>query len=124
MAYTLNVSADKYNQLYEFSLDSVVYTVHVYWNHRSGWYLSLYDNDDFDNTTYDSDDALIVGGIKIVRNRNLLDRCTDSRLPAGELWCYDSSDTTDDATVGLDNFGSDERFRLVYFTEDDINDLS
>lgn len=123
MASILNVSATKYNQVYEFTLDSTVYTIHVYWNYRSGWYLSLYDNDDFDETTSASDDALILGGRKIVRNQNMFVRCTDSRLPAGQLWCYDSEFTDDDETVDLDNFGSDERFRLLYLTEDDVEDF-
>lgn len=122
MAYLLGISASKYNQLYEFTLDSTVYTFHVYWNYRSGWYLSLYDNDEFDETVANSDSALIVGGRKIVRNQNIFERCTDTRLPKGQLWCYDSQSRNDDETIGLDNFGIDERFRIIYITEDDLLD--
>lgn len=123
MSYTLTVNATDYNQLYEWTLESVVYTFHIYWNSRSGWYLSVYNTDTFDESVSESDNALILGGIRLTRNTNLFKRSTSDDLPVGQLWCIDFDDNDNGDTPDLTNFGTSEKFRLVYFTSDEITEL-
>lgn len=128
MASILNIDGTNYNQYFTQTLDSEEYILHVYYNRRSGWYISFYDSDLFDEEETDNSDALIYGGRKLMPNQDVLGRVVDEdNLPQGALYCVDTDirDTSEQETVTKGTFGSGNRYNLVYFTEEEKseNDL-
>ena len=77
-------------------LESVIYTLTFRWNERASlWVMDITTNNE----------EIIISGIPLVCNVDLLGRFRDTRLPQGMLFCYDNTQT------GLDpddtNFGTD-----------------
>ena len=119
MAKQLNVNGDNYDQFFTQILDNVEYTLHVYYNSRSGWYISFYESALFVEDAVDNTEALIYGGRKLMPNQDVFGRIYDDRLPTGFLYCVDStlSDITEQVQLTVDNFGKGKRYNLVYFAE-------
>lgn len=122
MPNVLNIDGEDYNQFFSQIIDSVEYILHVYYNSRSGWYISFYDADLYDETATDNSEALIYGGRKLMPNQNVLKRVYDERLPSGALSCLDLEYTEikDLPEVKDGTFGEGYRYRLVYFTEEEV----
>lgn len=118
----LNVDGTNYNQYFSQILDSVEYIIHVYYNTRLGWCISFYDSDLFDEDSDDNDDALIYGGRRLMPNQDVLARVSYDNLPQGQLWCVDMDyvSVADLDPLTIDNFGIGQRYKLVYFTEEDV----
>ncbi len=123
MAYFLNISGDNPNLYSKIIIDSVEYIVHTLWNTRSGWYISFYDPLTFDITREDNSDALLLGGRKLMYNGEVFLGKGLNGLPTGELVCADTQpEVSGDQgkIVTRDNFGSDKRFKLIYFTDSEL----
>jgi hypothetical protein len=127
MAIRLNIDGTSYNQYVTQIIDSTEYILHFYYNSRnSGWYMSFYDSDLYDTEGEDNTEALILGGRRLMPYQDVLLRASDDRLPKGQLVCVDTDLEGLDVvpTVSLNNFGKDERFNLIYFSESDVAELS
>jgi hypothetical protein len=125
MAKILNINGTNYNQYFTQILDNQEYVVHIYYNTRSGWYISFYDPDIYESSSVDNTEALIYGGRKLVPNQEILLRVIDDRLPQGSLFCYDTNlrETSKQSSIVLDNFGSNKRYQVIYFTEEEVAEL-
>lgn len=117
MAKELNIDGSNYDQTFSQIIDNILYIFHIYYNKRSGWYLSVYDSDLYNEDSDDNTEALIYGGRKLMPNQSLFKMVSDDRLPTGALFCVDTDlkDITDKGQVVIDNFGIGKRYRLVYF---------
>jgi len=65
----------------------------------------------------DSVNAPILNGIKVINSWELILRYTDTRLPQGALFVVSLQG---DENV-IDRDGMDDRYQLVYVTEDELN---
>ena len=91
-----------------------VFTLHIAWNSRAlCWYLDIFDEE---NTN------CIQAGIRLSPNYGLLiSYKNNTKLPSGELFVFDN--------LGLgygldyDNIGIDNRFELIYITEEELNGI-
>ncbi len=81
MASSLNIDTTDYNKVSTLTLEGVEYKFHLYWNSRSGWYFSLYNSDDYGDSLSESDDAMIIGGRKIIPYQNLFETVNSDDLP-------------------------------------------
>lgn len=129
MSIRINVDTTKLNKKFKLILESVEYQMHCYWNDRQGWYLSVYDTDTYDEDLEDNQDALIVGGLKLLPQRNMFKYVSDERLELeGAVFCADFDPTSTiaggETYVTLDNFGKGKRFRLVYFSKEEIAEIT
>lgn len=126
MSVTLNINGTNYNQYFTQIIDSVEYVLHVHYNARSGWYISFYDSEIYDEEAVDNTAALIYGGRKLMPFQDVLSRISDERLPQGVLLCADTelAATAELLPVGLNNFGTGQRYNLVYYTEQEVAELS
>ncbi len=129
MAVILNLDTTILNQYSTVILEGSEYAIHLYWNDRSGWYLSFYDTDLFDKNKRDNSSALLLGGKKLMPRQNLLNKLPPSltdKLPKGGLFCIDTTPTQIPSpyTVTRDNFGKGKKFQLFYYTETEVGLLS
>ncbi len=137
MATKLKIDPTNYNKFFYETLEGVEYVIHLYWNNsmsrrsfsKSGWYLSLYNSELFDESSLvdEQEIALIYGGIKLMPNSNVLGEAVMNTLPKGLLLCADTKPELgirDDYYVGLDNFGTGKRFELYYYTEREVQELT
>jgi hypothetical protein len=129
MSTRINIDTTQLNKKFKLILESVEYQMHCYWNNRQGWYLAVYDAETYDEDLEDNEAALIVGGLKMMPQRNLFKFVTDERLQLeGSVFCADFDPTAtpagEDVYVTLGNFGKDKRFRLVYFSKEEIAELT
>lgn len=122
MAKYLNIDTD--NQTDQFTkviIESVVYMVRLRFNYRSGWQMSFYDYDLFDENADDNEDALLYGESKLMPSQNFFKYTNGSEsLPTGYLFLYDTNqpDAQEYEYPTRYNLGSGKRFRLVYFTKE------
>ena len=123
MSKQLNIDGDNYDQFFSQIIDNVEYILHVYYNHRSGWYVSFYDATLYKESAVENSEALIYGGRKLMPNQQVLLRISDDRLPKGLLYCVDTevSPTEDQVQLTIDNFGVGRRYNLIYFTEGELS---
>lgn len=92
------------NYEYTLELDQQAYRFVFRWNERDGaWYFDLFD----------SDDAVIAAGCKIVVGYPLLARVRNAAKPRGILQAIDTSGA--DVECGFADLG--ERVKLVYTSE-------
>lgn len=91
-------------------LDGREFELRLAWNQSDErWALALYDELG----------ALLVAGIRLVANRELLRFSHhDPRVPPGALVVVDQ--TTDGSPPGLDELGPDQRCMLVYHSTTDL----
>lgn len=90
------------------------FTFHFSWNTRLNcWFLDIWDEENLE---------CIQAGIRLSPNYGLLQAYSNNiKLPAGELIVFDN--------LGLgygldyDNIGVDNRFELIYMTEEEINGI-
>lgn len=126
MAKFLNIDGSIYDKTFSQILDNVEYIFHIYYNKRSGWHLSVYDSDLYDSTATDNTSALILGGRKLMPSQDVFKVVSDSRLPKGKLYCVDTDlkSLSEQEQLTIGNFGVGNRYRLVYFSEEDLTEFS
>lgn len=121
MTVALNIDGDNPNQIIEFQIESVTYFFHVYWNTRSGWYVSIYDSDN--NPATNEEVTPILAGLKCMPNGLLTWRYTrETGLFSGDLLVLDMIGDGEDQVL-RDNFGEDRQYVLTYFTEQELEDF-
>lgn len=111
MPVFLNTDNSLDNQTQDYQIEGTPYKITAYWNTRSGWYIDIRSEDD----------EAILTGLKVMPDGNLTWRY--SRLTGlfqGDLWVVDTEYDPDDLVITRDNFGQDKRFRLTYFTQDEM----
>ena len=92
-------------------LEEKPYRLSFSWNTR-GEYWSL--------TISDSQGAVLLDGLKIVLNFELVNEYADDRLPAGALLAVDTTGTL--ARIGRNDLGS--RVKLFYVTPEELEELT
>lgn len=126
MSKILNIDTDIYNQVVEYPLDSIVYQIHCYWNSRSkAWYLGVYDDELFNGSTEESEEALIYSR-RVMPNQDLFSDVVMENLPKGVLLCIDTEGLKDDEIepeITLTNLGYRNRFKLIYYPEEEAQEL-
>jgi len=113
MAVILNIdTTSQSNQNQRFIIDNRVLYINTRWNRRSGWFISIYDQDN----------VPLVQGIKIMPNRvDLLARYRYMEILPGWLINADTNPKkVDDEGITFTNFGQGKRWQLVYLSLDDI----
>ncbi len=127
MAKFLNLDTDDTPDQYtKIIFDSVVYMLRIRYNDRSGWQLSLYDYDLFDETATDNTEAKIFGETKVMPNQNVFKYANGyDGLPTGYLILSDTDypDLYNYEYPTRYNLGSGKRFKFVYFTADEYEEL-
>lgn len=89
------------------SLTDVEFRIVQRWDDRIGaWFIDLYD----------TDDAQLARGKRLVANYYLFDDQLDRRFPAGRLMLLDDAQTG--ASCGFEDLG--DRCQLVYFEPDEV----
>jgi len=95
----------------ELTLDGVPYIIKFNWNSRyEFWTISFYDREK----------TVLVTGIKIVINYELLTQLVDKGLPPGQLYAIRENESHDRLTK--DEFFNNDAF-LIYVSEDEIDSL-
>lgn len=85
---------------FDVELDGSEYNLDFLWNERDEhWYFTLSD----------SEGDIIVAGVKIVVDWNLLRKCADARKPPGELIAIDTNEEGDPSRYEFGN-----RVQLIY----------
>lgn len=93
-------------------LEGADYVFKLDWSLREeSFYLSIFN----------LDNVPIKVGIKVVPNWPLLSRHRTAKLPPGELFAFDLSDTEAPASPTLEDFGT--RVQLYYYGSDEEQDL-
>lgn len=78
--YSIELTADTTDQLFDVELSGNPYTLRVLWNERGGYFsLSVLE--------YRGD--MILENVKMVKDYPLLGRFKDTRLPDGDLYFVD-----------------------------------
>lgn len=91
----------------QVTLDGVPFVLRLMWSERArAWYLDLLTGDG----------TVIRSGIKVVADRPLTERITSDLRPAGQLWCYDTTEAR--ADPDLRDLG--DRCLLLYVEEDSL----
>lgn len=105
MSVQFNVDGSNYNQDQRYQIEGEVYIFNTRWNYRSGWILSIYDNER---------NPLRVG-MKMMPNQPLsLDFLT------GLVVCADTDPIEGSEVIEVDTFGFDRRYQLIYFSQDEL----
>lgn len=113
--YTLlEMDGDTYNKRYEFSLSGTKFYFHVIYNSRGGWQVDLLD----------SSKSTLVSNIRITPYRELLYSYNIEDSYKGAIICMDTNYVDGDDAITIDNFGTDRRFQLWYFTESQAENFS
>jgi len=73
----------------------------------------------WDMTIAEQDGTVIIAGIKLLPQVNLLFRHKDARLPPGQLWALDVQEDATATRPLKSELGS--KLRLIYFTEAEID---
>ena len=127
MAKFLNINTDDTPDQYtKIIFDSIVYRLRLRYNDRSGWQLSLYDNGTFDETSSDNSGSLIFGETKVMPNQNIFKyKKLENTLPTGTLILSDTDypDVLNYEYPTRYNLGSGKRFKFVYFSEGEFEEL-
>lgn len=125
MAVSLNINTDndQLNQKQRFNIEGRIYILRTYFNSRKnigdpdrsgGWYIGLYD----------VDDVAILTGLKLLPNRDMFFRSSDTTIFTGSIFCVDTIDDNTDSVLDLDNFGQGKRYQLWYFTREELDDFN
>jgi hypothetical protein len=94
---------------FQTELDGKVYGFDLHWNTRDeAWYLTILD----------SDDEVLLAGLKLVVSFPLISRFRSFDLPPGELEAVDTNTTTAEVDPGLDDLG--QRVLLIYTPPEDL----
>ncbi len=93
----------------EITLDNTPFILERKWNSRGGFWVMKWYNRNRD---------ILVSGLKIVINYDLIGWYPDRGLPPGQLFAIEDKLTTD--RIGRDDF-INGRLSLVYFTEAEVN---
>ncbi len=100
------------NEELETSLAGIVYKFKYSFNTRDQrWRLSIY-----------RENAPVILGIKIVENVSLLSQYILDDFDHGDIFCIRSKD--DGKDVGLDNLGIGEAYELIYFSNEELQQLT
>ena len=92
----------------EITFDDTPYLVEFNFNYFGDfWTISFYDREE----------NLLVAGIVLKLNFNLLEQYPDRGLPEGELWVFDN--TSNLSNPGRNDFEI-ERLHLVYYSLDEL----
>lgn len=115
MAVTLNVDSAELNQIQEYQLEGVTYKIQSRWNDRSGWEISIFDEDS----------VAILTSLTAKPNQNLTWRYSrEGGLFTGDIWVLDNFLGGDESEeIDENNFGQGRRFILMYLTKTEMEDL-
>lgn len=112
MAVTLNVNTDsKINQTLVYPLEGSKWYLNIYYNYRSGWYVSISD----------SDDNLIRSGIKLMPSASVF---KGMGIFEGAILCADTDPVYREDGLTRDNFGDNKRYKLVYYSSEELESLA
>ncbi len=90
-------------------LDDETYRFKCSWNTRGEfWALSIYN----------TEDVLIVAGIKLVVGYDLLRTCRHLDVPQGLLIIIDDADNYE--KIGYGDFSNDRKLALIYVSKDEL----
>lgn len=119
MAIQLSVDGDDYNQVSEYTIESVVYYINFRWNPRAGWIVSIYDEDNDPNNV--SNATPLLAGLRCMPDGLLTWRYSKtSGLFTGDIVIVDT--VYDGAEITEENFGDDRQYIPVYFTEEELEE--
>lgn len=112
----INIQKDVPDLVQSQVLDGTVFTLHVTWNMRGGWYLALHD----------ANDEVIFHARRIVLGFDLL-TCVrhDPRCPLGQLVALDMTEREiepgyADLVAGPDETDLQGRVALLYITQAEV----
>lgn len=92
----------------KYVIDGALYTLRFRWSKRSeSWFVEIYD----------SADTLLAGAVRMVPGRILWPRRTNTAMPAGVLFVYDSAEDNE-APPGLDDLTG--RVEVVHIVAGDL----
>lgn len=92
-----------------FNIDNTSYKFLFVWNTRmAAWTMSISD----------TDDNVIISGIKIVLNIELIRMYRHLNIPKGHLFALDLSD--DETKIAYSDFTNERGIKLVYIPEDEF----
>lgn len=135
MSINIAVDGDIYNQYFPLILEGKEYIFKIHFNdtlvrrdfiNNSGWYISIYDAELYDESLDTNLPALLVASKKIMPNVDLFGRTYTDTFLKGMLMCLDTETEkglSEDYAVGKDTFGIGKRFQLFYFTEEEKLEL-
>lgn len=104
-----DVSAD-FSQT--ISLDDIPFTLRMTWNTRiESWFMDILDKDKNN----------ILLGIRLVPNYLLIKDYSQTELPPGDFYLWDSENTPSDFNVTFDTLG--RRYILLYVTKGEMVSL-
>ncbi|AGH32167.1 hypothetical protein VPHG_00100 [Vibrio phage 11895-B1] len=124
----LNLTTADYltDQYRKFLMEGTQYVVRLRYNPRSGWQLALYDPTLFDPESYQNTEALLLGEKKLTPFQNFFNVRQPNNVPQGYLTLFDSEYTGIKTfrMPEINEIGNDLRYKLAYFTETEITELS
>lgn len=90
------------------TLDNVTIQFVFHWNTRAeSWQLDILD----------TDENLLVGGIRLVIGWDLFTGYAGRGLPPGQLWIIDT--TEDTSNIEFEDFTGDRQLSFLYLTEEE-----
>ena len=114
MSVILNINNSIANQEQTFQIEGIVFIINTYWNVRSGWYVSISKEDE----------TPLITGLKVMPDANITWRYSRvDGLFTGDLWVIDTEAQNKDKTITRESFGQNQRFQLIYISEDEQNTL-
>ena len=123
MAQLINIDTeDNLDQVTEVLFDSVVYSLRLRYNNRSGWQLGVYDTTLFNIDIVDNTEAKLYGERKLMPNENFFKFTHgEPELPTGYLFLHDTEfpDKYNYKLPDRYDLGEGNRFVLVYFTKEE-----
>lgn len=119
--FNINTDNNNIDQVQRFTIEGTEYILKTYFNSRKfdnddlgagSWYIELRDNN---NNT-------ILSGVKLVPYQDVFKYPPFRKIFSGSLILFDTKGVLDDQ-VTVDNYGSGKRYQLMYFTEEEIQNL-
>lgn len=113
MSSALEFDGSITNLRQSFTLNGEVFFITTYWNNRIGWQFTL------ENSTQD----ILLSLARVMPYASLLRSYTLPDKYDGVIICVDTAPTDSDE-ITIDNFGTNKRFQLWYYTTDELRTLA
>jgi len=117
--FNINTNDSNLNQTQKFDIEGNKYFLNTYYNSR------ILDGDDFDCGSWyidllDSQQVVIMTGIKLMPNRFIFDIPQLREIFTGHLICVDTDNDLKTQKMTANNYGDDKRFELWYFSASEV----